>query len=108
AKAEEKRIGSEVREEWEERNRIFHEVLIAACPSRWLKHFLSILYQQAERYRRLSLYLRPIPRDIHVEHEALLHAAINREAEKAAEILSEHIQLTFRSVQAIPAEQLNK
>lgn len=108
AKAEEKRIGSEVREEWEERNRIFHEVLIAACPSRWLKHFLSILYQQAERYRRLSLYLRPIPRDIHVEHEALLHAAINREAEKAADILSEHIQLTFRSVQAIPAEQLNK
>ena len=42
-KAEEKRIGSEDREEWEERNRIFHEVLIAACPSRWIKHFLSIL-----------------------------------------------------------------
>lgn len=108
AKAEEKRIGSEVREEWEERNRIFHEVLIAACPSRWLKHFLSILYQQAERYRRMSLYLQPIPRDIHVEHEALLHAAINREAEKAAEILAEHIQMTFRSVQAIPPEQLNE
>lgn len=108
AKAEEKRIGSEVREEWEERNRIFHEVLIAACPSRWLKHFLSILYQQAERYRRMSLYLQPIPRDIHVEHEALLHAAINREAEKAAEILAEHILMTFRSVQAIPPEQLNE
>ena len=108
AKAEEKRIGSEAREEWEERNRIFHEVLIAACPSRWLKHFLSILYQQAERYRCMSLYLQPIPRDIHVEHEALLHAAINREAEKAAEILAEHIQMTFRSVQAIPPEQLNE
>lgn len=108
AKAEEKRIGSEVREEWEERNRIFHEVLIAACPSRWLKHFLSILYQQAERYRRMSLYLQPIPRDIHIEHEALLHAAINREADKAAAILAEHIQLTFRSIQAIPADQLNE
>lgn len=107
-KAEEKRIGSEVREEWEERNRIFHEILIAACPSRWLKHFLSILYQQAERYRRLALYLQPIPRDIHSEHEALLHAAINRDAEKAADILSEHIQLTFRSVQAIPADRLNE
>lgn len=108
AKAEEKRIGSEDREEWEERNRIFHEVLIAACPSRWLKHFLSILYHQAERYRRMSLYLQPIPRDIHVEHEALLHAAMNRDADKAAAILSEHIQLTFRSVQAIPAEQMNE
>lgn len=108
AKAEEKRIGSAVREEWEERNRIFHEVLIAACPSRWLKHFLAILYHQAERYRRLSLYLRPIPRDIHTEHEALLQAAIGRDADRAAEILAEHIQLTFRSVQAIPAEKLNE
>lgn len=108
AKAEEKRIGSDVREEWEERNRIFHEVLIAACPSRWLKHFLSILYYQAERYRRLSLYLQPIPRDIHAEHEALLHAAINRNAEQAAALLAEHILMTFRSIEAIPSEELNR
>jgi GntR family transcriptional regulator, carbon starvation induced regulator len=107
-KAEEKRIGSEDREEWEERNRLFHEALISACPSRWLKHFLSILYQQAERYRRLSLFLQPIPRDVHIEHEALLHAAMARDANKATSILSEHIQLTFRSVQLIPKEQLNE
>lgn len=106
-KAEEKRIGSEDREEWEERNRVFHEALISACPSRWLKHFLSILYQQAERYRRLALYLQPIPRDIHDEHEALLQAAIARDADRATAILSEHIQLTFRSVQSIPKERLN-
>jgi DNA-binding GntR family transcriptional regulator len=63
---------------------------------------------QAERYRRLSLYLCPIPRDIHTEHEALFQAAIQRDADKAADILAEHIQLTFRSVQAIPAEKLNE
>ncbi len=107
-KAEEKRIGTDDREEWEERNRIFHEVLISACPSRWLKHFLAILYQQAERYRRLSLFLQPIPRDIHEEHEALLQAAMTRDANKAAAILAEHIQLTFRSIQSIPKEQLNE
>ena len=107
-KAEEKRIGTDDREEWEERNRIFHEVLIAACPSRWLKHFLAILYQQAERYRRLSLYLQPIPRNIHDEHEALLQAAMARDADKATAVLSEHIMLTFRSVQQIPSEQLNE
>ena len=107
AKAEEKRIGTEDREDWEERNRIFHEVLIAACPSLWLKRFLAILYQQAERYRRLSLYLQPIPRDIHAEHEALLKATMDRDAEKATAILSEHILLTFRSIQSIPKEQLN-
>ncbi len=107
-KAEEKLIGTDDREEWEERNRIFHEVLISACPSRWLKHFLSILYQQAERYRRLSLYLQPIPRDIHQEHEALLRAAMTRNAEAATAILAEHIQLTFQSIQSIPKEQLNE
>ncbi len=107
-RAEEKRIGSEDREEWEERNRIFHEVLISACPSRWLKHFLSILYQQAERYRRLSLLLKPIPRDIHAEHEALMEAAMKRDADRATAILAEHIELTFRSVQALPSDQLNE
>ncbi len=106
SKAEEKRIAYEDREEWEERNRIFHEVLIAACPSRWLKHFLAILYQQAERYRRLSLYLQPIPRDIHAEHESLLQATMQRDADKASAILSEHILLTFRSIESIPKEQL--
>ena len=107
SKAEEKLIATDDREEWEERNRIFHEVLISACPSRWLKHFLSILYHQAERYRRLSLYLQPIPRDIHAEHEALMQAALARDAEKATAVLAEHIQLTFRSIQALPEDQLN-
>ena len=107
-KAEEKLIGTDNREEWEERNRVFHEVLIAACPSRWLKHFLSILYQQAERYRRLSLYLQPIPRDIHAEHEALMQAALARDADKATSILADHIQLTFRSIQSLPSDQLNE
>jgi DNA-binding GntR family transcriptional regulator len=108
AKAEEKRISSDDREEWEERNRIFHEVLIAACPSIWIKRFLAILYYQAERYRRLSLFLQPIPRDIHAEHEALLQAALARDAEKAVAVMGEHIQLTFRSIQSIPKEQLNE
>lgn len=106
SKAEEKRgVSSEDREEWEERNRIFHEVLIAACPSRWLKHFLAILYQQSERYRRLSLTLQPIPRDIHAEHEALMKAALDRDCEGAAAILGEHILLTFQSIQAITEDR---
>lgn len=101
SKAEEKRITTEDRETWEERNRVFHEVLIAACPSRWLKHFLSILYQQSERYRHLSISLRPIPRDIHSEHEALMKAALARDSEHAATLLGEHILLTFQSIQAL-------
>jgi len=106
-KAEEKLGEPDAREEWEERNRVFHEVLISACPSRWIKHFLSILYHQAERYRRLSLALRPIPRDVHAEHQELLDATLARDAERATAAMSEHILMTFRSVQFIQPEALN-
>ena len=108
SKAEEKLHSPTEREEWEERNRIFHEVLIAACPSRWIKHFISILYHQAERYRRLSLDLKPIPRDVHAEHEDLFKATLARDADQATAVMAEHIQLTFRSIQVIPPEQLNE
>ncbi len=97
SKAEEKLADEGGREEWEERNRIFHEVLIKACPSQWLKHFLGILFHQAERYRRIALYKRPIPRDVHNEHEKLLKATMSRNPELATAILAEHIQLTFQA-----------
>jgi len=104
SKAEE-RLGETASEaEWEERNKTFHEVLIAACPSRWLKHFLSLLYQQAGRYRHLSLAFKPIPRNVHAEHEALFNAVMARDADKATAIMAEHIELTFRSIEALPEE----
>ncbi|MGE5471585.1 MAG: GntR family transcriptional regulator [Bacteroidota bacterium] len=106
SKAEEKLSKTAGQQEWEERNKIFHEVLIAACPSRWIKHFLSILYQQAGRYRHLSLSLNPIPRNIHAEHEALFNAVMARDADKATAIMAEHIELTFQSIQALPEELL--
>lgn len=106
SKAEEKLSNGNAREAWEERNRIFHEKLVAASPSRWIKHFLGILYHQAERYRRLSLYRQPIPRDIHAEHEALLKAALDRDADRAAALLADHIGLTLRAIEQLPAEFL--
>lgn len=108
SKAEEK-LGesSDNREEWEERNRVFHEVLIGACPSHWIKHFLAILYHQTERYRRLSLQQKNVPRDIHAEHDALFKAALARDADRACEILAQHIRFTFQSIRLLPSEALN-
>ena len=94
SKAEERLADSEGRDEWEERNRVFHEVLIAACPSRWIKHFISILYHQAERYRRLSLSLHPIPRDVHAEHTAIVEFALSGQDARAALALEAHIRTT--------------
>lgn len=92
------------REEWEMRNRHFHEVLISASPSRWVRHFQNILYLQSERYRRLSLFRQPIPRDVHAEHQAIVDAALARDAKEATRILSEHILRTLEAVRSLPAE----
>ena len=82
------------RDEWEHRNREFHLALIAACPSRWLKHMHALLYQQAERYRRVALGNPVVPRDIHAEHKALHDAALERDVELACLLGARHIDRT--------------
>lgn len=82
-------------EEWEARNRAFHEALISASASRWIRHFQHILYQQSERYRRISLFRQPIARDIHAEHQALFEATLARDTTRATSILTEHILRTL-------------
>ena len=91
-------------EDWEKRNRAFHDALISASPSRWIRHFQNILYQQSERYRRISLFRKPIPRDVHAEHQALFEAAMERAADRAATILTEHITRTLESIRRMPGD----
>lgn len=107
SRAEEKLgAGIDSKEEWETRNRIFHEVLISACPSRWIRHFQHILYQQSERYRRISLFHSTIPRDVHSEHQGLCEAAVARDADRACAILTEHILRTLESLRLMPQDSL--
>ncbi len=90
--------------EWEERNREFHRALISACTSSWVRHFMGILYQQAERYRRLVIVQQPIPRDVHSEHQAILDAALAHDSEKACKILADHIRMTYEAVKHLPPD----
>ncbi len=94
-------------DEWEARNREFHEALIAASPSRWIRHFLAVLYRQSERYRRLAVTARPIPRDLHAEHTAIFQATLGRNAELACQLLAEHILLTLKSIRELPVETMS-
>lgn len=104
-RAEEK-LASDVEgavDEWEERNRIFHETLIGACSSRWTRQFLGVLYQQSERYRRISVLNRPVPRDVHEEHEEIFEATIARDSKRATKLLAGHILRTFKAIQSLAA-----
>ncbi len=102
-----KRTGPQL-DEWEQRNREFHEALVAACPSRWIRHFVAILYRQSERYRRLVLFKRPIARDVHAEHAAIFEATLARDARRAADLLGKHIRLTLDAVRHLPPGLLDQ
>lgn len=84
--------------EWEERHSEFHEALVAACRSNWLMRFRRILFDQSERYRRLSLSHGSIQRDVPTEHLGIMNAAVSRDAESACIQLKTHILRTAEIV----------
>lgn len=87
--------------EWEARNRDFHEALIAACESRWLRYLIGLLYRQSERYRHLVISHRTLARDVHSEHTAIFDAALARDVPAAMQALERHIVLTFESIRLL-------
>jgi GntR family carbon starvation induced transcriptional regulator len=80
--------------EWEIRNQQFHDATTAACGSRWVLHMLNILHHHTQRYRRLALTDRSIPRDVHAEHLAIMEAVLARDADTACDVAAMHIQRT--------------
>ena len=85
---------------WEERHRAFHYALAAACGSPWLLHFRGLLYDQADRYRRLSVQYLSAPRDDLGEHRAIMEAVLARDAAAAVFLVQRHIETTTRIVLA--------
>ncbi len=80
--------------EWESRHRAFHLALIAACPSRWMGSFLTLTYQQYERYRHMFLAVAEEfykDRDADAEHAAIVDAVLARDADGAAALVEEHL-----------------
>jgi GntR family transcriptional regulator, carbon starvation induced regulator len=84
--------------EWEQRNRNFHEVLVSACPSRWLQRMREILHDQHRRYRFLSTHYAP-SRDVAAEHRALRDASLAGDVRTASDILRVHIERTAHTVE---------
>ena len=77
---------------WERYNQEFHAALIDNCHSRWLKLFHKAMYDHSQRYRMISLKTKPFPRSQSAqEHRLILDAALARDGDRAAEILSQHI-----------------
>jgi DNA-binding GntR family transcriptional regulator len=79
-----------------QQHRRFHDALIAACPSDWIKRFHTTLDHNAERYRELivSYYSANHVRDILEEHRAMMDAVLARDADRAMKLVAQHINDT--------------
>lgn len=110
AAAGDTQAGATLFDEWERCNGEFHDALIEASPSMWIKRLRSVLYLQSERYRRLAAVRKLAsekgkarPLKVHEEHLEIFNAAIARDTHRATKALEHHIN---RALAVIKAEHL--
>jgi len=85
-------------DEWAAAHAAFHLALVEGCGSPWLLRLHSQLYDQSERYRRLSVSLARQTRKIGDEHQAIMDAALGRDAEKAVALVTAHMTETTNNL----------
>lgn len=96
--------GREMTQEWEVRHKEFHMLLLDCCQSRWLLGFCSTLMDQAVRYRSLSMNSNPnkLRREgAAAEHQAILNAVLEHDADLACELLTEHYRTTLEGLRQV-------
>ena len=90
-------------EEWELRNLEFHHALTDCCRSKWITYMLDMLNRHSERYRRIAIVDKTMPRQVDTEHKALMEAALDRDIDLIRKISAEHILRTVEVLSAIHA-----
>jgi DNA-binding GntR family transcriptional regulator len=83
---------------WQFWHRSFHNAIVAACNSPILHRIRQDLFDQAIRYRRLSMRLSADRRDHSNEHRAIMEACIARDGEKTAELVTNHFAFTRKVI----------
>ena len=101
-RAEEAKLNSPLtlNADWSVRHKAFHMALLSGCSSPKLLGLCSGLFDQAERYRRLSMRYRKEPRHKAAEHRRIMEAVIGRHKADALALLREHTTRTADNVEA--------
>ena len=102
---------------WEIAHRAFHASLISACGSSWLLGFCEQLFDVADRYRNLA-HSPAVRRERQSdEHRPIMEATIARDAERAVQLLTQHLlrtaelghrALEARDIAALRLQALNE
>jgi DNA-binding GntR family transcriptional regulator len=91
-------------DEWARVHQAYHAAIVSTCDSPVLLQIRDQLYQQSERYRRLSVPLATGQRDLAAEHGAIVEALIARDADRAVALMTSHIEATSRILLAAQAQ----
>ena len=85
---------TEINRDWERAHDEFHSVLISACGSRFLIDFCAQLQWKTRRYRNLAEMTDYRERHELDEHKEIHDAVLDRDADKAVELLQHHFKVT--------------
>ncbi|VAV91736.1 hypothetical protein MNBD_ALPHA04-2247 [hydrothermal vent metagenome] len=87
--------------DWETAHHNFHTALLSACESEWLMLFIKTLFECSTRYRKaVVLSDRPHKRDVANEHQNLMDAVLNKDADQACALLGAHYNETTEFILA--------
>lgn len=93
---------------WEVRHKAFHDSLVAACPSAWLRQFHRQTFDLGERYRRLRMFRGPAavpaPAAVAAEHRAIMDATLARDAGTACRLMADHVTRTEQAAEGLWAD----
>ncbi len=90
---------------WNDAHGEFHEALVSACPNQWLLRMRQMLYEQSERYRRLSVPLSTDERNVPDEHRQITEAALRRDQASAYQAVEKHLFATAQIILRSPLLQ---
>lgn len=95
-----------LKQEWGKRHKRFHDALVSTCTSPWSLHFRSELFDQARRYRWLTMIHARSRRTN--EHLELRDAVLARDVDLACRLIEKHIRTTVeQAVSEVPGLTLD-
>lgn len=90
-------------EAWVHAHAAFHRALVAACANKVKMRIRASLYDQSERYRRLSVPARgDRNRDTLAEHRAIAEAVLVRDLAAATALMADHLDKTTEILLTAP------
>lgn len=91
--------------QWFDVHERFHEALLNGCDNQRLLGVALAGREAATLYRRWALPVgHDVDRDVETEHRGLLDAALARDGERAAKLLTEHIERTTAALRPFADE----